>query len=142
MLLLSLLACDPELPQAAAEPTVLEEAPGSPLVEQLYAEPEGELQDRVRLLIWLRSAELSEEELRRLRELRLAVVSHHAVARLERERAAQEAALEVGVAPCEECVEVVGPRLVGGGALERSVNPRPEQAGQALAVLRARAGPG
>lgn len=95
MLLLSLLACDPELPQAAAEPTVLEEAPGSPLVEQLYAEPEGELQDRVRLLIWLRSAELSEEELRRLRELRLAVVSHHAVARLERERAAQEAALEV-----------------------------------------------
>ena len=95
MLLLSLLACDPELPQAAAEPTALEAAEASPLVEVLYAEPQGELQDRVRLLIWLRSAELSEDELRAIEGLRERVVAHHAEAVAERALADQEASARV-----------------------------------------------
>jgi hypothetical protein len=92
MLLLSLLACDPELPQAAAEPTMLEAAQPPPLVEVLYAEPEGALQDRVRLLVWLNSAELTTDELRALRVLRAKVLRHHEVALAEREQARAEAA--------------------------------------------------
>ena len=95
MLLLSLLACDPELPQAGAEPTALEAAEPSPLVEVLYAEPHGALQERVRLLVWLRSAELSEEELRRVRELRRNVERHHEAALAEKAQVRAEGAAGV-----------------------------------------------